>query len=96
MDAQELRIEDRVTRGDFVGAIIAGAICLAAVALSMTFMTNQRERPSAVTSVPIGAPGLIAHPIASAMRLSALRTRVIWVAPSPVGGKQGQSVNVNQ
>ena len=32
-DAQEPRIEDRVTRGDFVGAIIAGAICLAAVAL---------------------------------------------------------------
>jgi hypothetical protein len=49
MDAQEPRIEDRVTRGDFVGAIIAGAICLAAVALGVTFITNQRDRPSAVT-----------------------------------------------
>jgi len=87
MYAQEPRIEDRVTRGDFVGAIIAGAICLAAVALGVTFITNQRDRPSAVTSVPIGAPALIA---------TALRTRPIWVAPSPVGGKQGQRVNVNQ
>ena len=51
MDAQEPRIEDRVTRGDFVGAIIAGAICLAAVVLGVTFITNQRDRPSAVTSV---------------------------------------------
>ena len=83
MDAQEPRIEDRVTRGDCVGAIIAGAICLAAVALGVTFM----DRPSAATSVPIGAPALIA---------TALRTRPIWVAPSPVGGKQGQRVNVNQ
>jgi hypothetical protein len=83
MDAQEPRIEDRPTHGDFVGAIIAGAICLAAVALGVTFM----DRPSAATSVPIGAPALIA---------TALRTRPIWVAPSPVGGKQGQRVNVNQ
>ena len=47
MDAQEPRIEDRPTHGDFVGAIIAGAICLAAVALGVTFITNQRDRPSA-------------------------------------------------
>jgi len=34
MDAREPRIEDRVTRGYFVGTIIAGAVCLAAVALA--------------------------------------------------------------
>jgi hypothetical protein len=55
MDAQEPRIEDRATRGDVVGAIIAAGICLAAVVLAVTFF-DMRNRPSAVTSVPMGAP----------------------------------------
>jgi hypothetical protein len=55
MDAHEPRVEDRVTRGDVVGAIIAGTICLAAVVLAVTFF-DMRNRPSAVTSVPMGAP----------------------------------------
>jgi len=52
MNAQKPRIEDRATWGDIVGAIIAGAICLGAVALSLTFI-DMRNRPSALTSVPM-------------------------------------------
>ena len=52
MNAQEPRIEDRATWGDVVGAIIAGAICLGAVALSLTFI-DMRDRPSALTSAPM-------------------------------------------
>jgi hypothetical protein len=54
MNAQETRIEDRATWGDVVGAIIAAAICLGAVALSLTFI-DMRDRPSALTSVPMDA-----------------------------------------
>jgi hypothetical protein len=54
MNAQKPRIEDRATWGDVVGATIAGAICLGAVALSLTFI-DMRDRPSAVTSVPVDA-----------------------------------------
>jgi len=52
MNAQEPRIEDRATWGDIVGAIIAGAICLGAVALSLTFI-DMGNRPSTLTSVPL-------------------------------------------
>jgi len=52
MNAQETRFEDRATWGDVVGAIIAGAICLAAVGLSLTFI-DMRDRPSALTSAPM-------------------------------------------
>jgi len=45
MNAQEPRIEDRATWGDVVGAIIAAAICLGAIALSLTFI-DMRDRPS--------------------------------------------------
>jgi hypothetical protein len=51
MNAQEPRFEDRATRGDVVGAIIASAICLGAVVLSLTFI-DMRDRPSAWTSAP--------------------------------------------
>ena len=54
MNAEEPRIEDRATWGDVVGAIIAGAICLGAVALSLTFI-DMRDRPSALTLVPMDA-----------------------------------------
>jgi hypothetical protein len=53
MNAQEPRIEDRVTWGDVIGAIIAGAICLGAVALAVTFI-DMRDRPSAITTAPTG------------------------------------------
>ena len=49
MNAQEPRIEDWATWGDVVGAIIAGAICIGAVALAVTFF-DMRDRPSALTS----------------------------------------------
>jgi hypothetical protein len=55
MDARESRVEDRATRGDVVGAIIASVICIAAVVLSVTFL-DTRNNPSAVTSVPMAAP----------------------------------------
>jgi len=83
MDAREPRIEDRVTRGYFVGTIIAGAVCLAAVALAES-------------------EGGLPHcrPIVSPMRVigseDGTNSPPIWVAPSPVGGKQGPRVNVNQ
>jgi hypothetical protein len=54
MNTQEPRIEDPTTRGDVVGAIIAVVICLGAVALSLTFI-DMRDRPSAMTSVPMNA-----------------------------------------
>jgi hypothetical protein len=54
MNTEEPRIEDRATWGDVVGAIIAGAICLGAVALSLTFI-DMRDRPSALTLVPMDA-----------------------------------------
>jgi hypothetical protein len=57
MNAQEPRIEDRTTWGDVVGAIIAVAICLGAVALSLTFI-DMRDRPSALTSGPTKARSL--------------------------------------
>jgi hypothetical protein len=53
MNAQEPRIEDRATWGDVVGAIIcaiiAGAICIGAIALAETFL-DMRVRPSDLTS----------------------------------------------
>jgi hypothetical protein len=55
MDTQQPRIEDRVTRGDLVGAVIAGVICAAAVALAVTF-ASIGARPSEVTSVPMVVP----------------------------------------
>jgi hypothetical protein len=54
MNTQEPRIEYRTTWGDVTGAIIAVAICLGAVALSMTFI-DMKDRPSALTSVPMDA-----------------------------------------
>jgi len=54
MKAQKPRIEHRTTRGDVVGAIIAGAICLAAVAFSLTFI-DMSDRPSALTSAEMDA-----------------------------------------
>jgi hypothetical protein len=41
-------------RGDVVGVTIGGAICLGAVALSLT-LTDMSERSSALTSVPMDA-----------------------------------------
>lgn len=52
MNTPEPRIEDRATRGDVAGAIIAVVICLGAIALSLTFI-DMRDRPSALTSVPM-------------------------------------------
>jgi hypothetical protein len=52
MNAQKLWVEDRATWGDVVGAIVAGIICLGAVAFSLTFI-DMRDRPSALTSVPM-------------------------------------------
>jgi hypothetical protein len=57
MNAQEPRIEDRATWGDIVGAIIAVALCIGAVALRGTFVA-MRDRPSALTSVPMDARSL--------------------------------------
>ena len=54
MNAEEPRIEDRATWGDVVGAIIAGAICLGAVALFLTFV-DLRDGHSALKSVPMDA-----------------------------------------
>ena len=58
MNAQEPRIEDWATWGDVVGAIIAGAICIGAVALAVTFVA-MRDRPSDLTSVDILSAPLI-------------------------------------
>ena len=55
MNAQEPRFEDRATWGDVAGAIIAGAICVAAVALSRTFI-DMSDRPSALTPAPMDFP----------------------------------------
>ena len=57
MNAQEPRIEDRANWGDVVGAIIAGAICIGAVALAVTFV-DMKDRPSAITSVDVLSPPL--------------------------------------
>ena len=54
MNAEELRIEARATWSDVVGAIIAGVICLGAVAISLTFL-DMRDRSPALTSVPMHA-----------------------------------------
>jgi hypothetical protein len=50
MSVQELRVEHRVTPGDEVGAVVAGAICLTAVALVMNFI-DIRDRPSVADHV---------------------------------------------
>jgi hypothetical protein len=54
MNAQDPRIEDRPGWGDLVGATIAGAVCLGAVALSLS-LTDMSKRSSAITSVLMDA-----------------------------------------
>jgi hypothetical protein len=54
MYSQEPRIEDRTTWGDVVGAIIAGATCLGAIALFLTFI-HISNGPSELTSTPMDA-----------------------------------------
>ena len=49
MNAQGPRIEDRAAQGDVVGAIIAGAICIGAIALAVTYF-DMKDRPSDLTS----------------------------------------------
>ena len=47
------RVEHRVTRGDVAGAIMAIAICSAAIVLAVTLI--DRNRSSAAIPVPTGA-----------------------------------------
>jgi hypothetical protein len=53
MDSREPRMDDRVLRGDVVGATIAAAICIAAIVL--TVMLIDRNQLSAEIPVPTGA-----------------------------------------
>ena len=55
MNEQEPRIEDRATWGDVVGAIIAGAICLGTIALSLTFI-DMSDRPSVLIDARFSPP----------------------------------------
>jgi hypothetical protein len=61
MHQQEPGIEDRTTRGDVVGAIVASIVCIALVALAVTFI-DTKDRPSALSSLPMDAPSSLLAP----------------------------------
>jgi hypothetical protein len=62
MDTREPRVEHRVTGGDVVGAIMAVAICIAAIALAVSSI--DRNRLSAAIPVPTGALSALSSSLA--------------------------------